>query len=101
MITTKILVREHICEYAIGKFGVDFTNPVKLPSDVDLYYTIWDLMAPRPVEKPIDRGNLEIIIPNRRSDSQIGKNPEKFNYLSERSAKIIDYKLETMMLAEL
>ena len=29
------------------------------------------------------------------------KNPERFNFLSNRSATIIDYKLETMMFAEL
>jgi hypothetical protein len=101
MITSKINVREHICEYAIGKFSFDFTNPIKIPAGSDLYHTLWDLLATRPLDKQIDHGNLEIIIPNRRAEGELGKNPERFNYLSERSARVIDYKIETMMLAEM
>ena len=105
MITSKIKVREHICEYAIGKFGDEFSNPVKIPSNYDLYHVVWDLVARRPHDRLIDSGNLEIVIPNRQAHQSAitlsGKNPETFNYFSDRSAKIIDYKLETMMFAEL
>lgn len=102
MITTKIKVRDHIAEFAIGKFGANFSNPVKIPSTYPLYHLIWELLAIRPLDRQIDSGNLELIIPNRRSEEDdIRKNPERFNFLSNRSAKIIDYKLETMMFAEL
>jgi len=105
MITSKIQVREHIGEYAIGKFGDNYNNPVKIPCNYDLYHVIWDLVVRRPQDRPVDNGNLEVVIPNRReaqsNQTITGKNPETFNYLSERSAKIIDYKLETMMYAEL
>ena len=101
MITSKINVREHICEYAIGKFGTDFSNPISVDYKTDLYVAIWDLLSPRPADKPIDHGNLEIVIPNRRTEGEQGKKPERFNYFSEKAARIIDYKIETMMLAEL
>lgn len=101
MITSKINIREHICEYAIGKFGTDFSNPINVDSKTDLSVVIWDLLSPRPADKPIDHGNLEIVIPNRRAEGEKGKKPEKFNYLSDKAARILEYKLETMMLAEL
>jgi hypothetical protein len=101
MITSKINVREHISQYAIGKFGTDFSNPISVTPNTDLYVAIWDLLSPRPADKPIDHGNLEIVIPNRRSEGEQGKKPERFNYLSEKAARILDFKLETMMLAEL
>ncbi len=105
MITSKIKIREHICEYAIGKFSADYCNPVKIPASFDLYHVIWDLVARRPYDRPVDSGNLEIVIPNRQEQQSpntvTGKNPETFNYFSDRSAKIIDFKFETMMFAEL
>lgn len=101
MITTKIKVRDHICEYAIGKFGENYLNPVRIPSSYPLYHIIWELLSVRPADRQIDSGNLEIAIPNQRSEDDTRKNPERFNFLSNRSATIIDYKLETMMFAEL
>ena len=107
MITTKIFIRAHICEYAIGKFSVNFENPIHIPDRYDLYHTIWDLMSPRPADRCIDKGNLEITLPDRNArtlDEEgkfVGKNPDRFNYLSVRAAHIIEFKLETMLFAEL
>jgi hypothetical protein len=105
MITTKVDIRQHICEYAIGKFGENYENPIDIPDRYDLYHTLWDLLSPRPSDHQIDKGNLEIFIPCRKvqeySGEKIGKNPERFNYLSARAAKIIDIKIETMLFAEL
>lgn len=100
MMTTKIHIEEHICEYAKGKFSDECTNPIGIPSHYDLYYTLVDLLAPRPEGKFVDKGNLEIIIPEPR-ENDIRKNPLKFNYLSNKSTKIIERKIEVMMFAEL
>ena len=104
--TTKIKIkREHIAEYAIGKWGSDYNNPITIPDSYDLYHAVWDLLAPRPANCHIDCGNLEIKIPTKKTEIidgiKIGKYPEKFNYLSERSAEIIERKIETVMVAEL
>lgn len=98
--TTKIKIDNHICEYAKGKFSENNSNPICIPSNYDLYYTIVDLLSPRPEGKSIDAGNLEITIPDPR-DNDIRKNPLKFNYLSNKSTKIIERKIEVMMFAEL
>jgi hypothetical protein len=59
-------------------------------------------MQQRPVNCPADSGNLEIALPSRRkNDGSVRKDPLVYNYLGERSAKIIERKLEVMMFAEL
>lgn len=100
MITSKIQIKEHLCEYAKGKFGKELSNPISIPDKYDLYYTIWDLLSPRPATKYLDEGNLEISIPNPR-EVETRKNPLKFNWLSCTAAKIIEKKIEIMMFAEL
>jgi hypothetical protein len=45
----------------------------------------------------VDRGNLEIALPDRR----LGKSPETYNYLGERSQDLIQRKIENMFFAEL
>ena len=97
MMTTKISVEPYVAEYARGKYFDDKTCSVKFPSSLDLYVLIWDLMQRRPVDCPVDRGNLEFCLPDRRQ----GKAPEIYNYLSERSAKVIERKLKLMLWAEL
>lgn len=97
MITTKIQVQQHLAEYIIGKYGARMNNPVSLPDNINLYHFIWDLMAKRPETNPIDSGNVEIILPDRRE----GKNPRIYNYLSLRAGRLIQAKIETMMWTEL
>lgn len=106
IITTKIQVRSHICEFAIGKFGLNFCNPITIPDRFDIYHTMWDLLSVRPADHQVDKGNLEIVIPIRKEkiiegEKLVGKDPQKFNYLSSRSADALDRRLETMMFAEL
>jgi len=103
MVTTKIQIENHLAEYCVGKWGKNFSNPVRFPDHTELYLKIHDLTQKRPKLVPVDVGNLEIVIPNRRSDSddEIRKNPEVYNYLSDRSVISIQKTIRAMMRAEL
>lgn len=96
MITTRIYVPQHIREYCVGKFNDLFEGPVRFPDQTDIYHTLWDLLEKRPLSASVDSGNLEIVLPKR----DIGKSPEVYNYLGQRSQTIIIKKLELMMWAE-
>jgi hypothetical protein len=97
MITTKIDVPSHLCEYVCGKFAdMDSNSPVRFPDETDLYHLLYDLLEKRPAGCYVDRGNLEIILPER----SMGKNTSTYNYLGQRSQRIIIRKLEVMMWAE-
>jgi hypothetical protein len=97
MITTKISVKEHLAEYLHGKYNHCEPGPVRFPDNEDIYHTLFDLTERRPLNCPVDRGNLELVLPDRR----IGKSPETYNYLGERSTVIIEKKIETRFWAEL
>lgn len=95
MTTTRIEVPEHLREYLENKYA-EGKSPVRLPNELDLYHTIYDLLEKRPVNHPVDSGNLELVLPER----SVGKRPETYNYLGIRSQRIIVKKIETMMWAE-
>lgn len=97
MISTKITIKEHLREYVIGKFGFDEEKPVQFPHEYDIYHLIFDLTEKRP-SGTIDKGNLEIYLPEPRNG---GKKTATYNYLNIRSQSIIESKIETMMWAEL
>ena len=97
MITVKIHVEQYVAEYIIGKYYDPDTGTVRFPSDLDIYILIYDLLQRRPVNSPVDSGNLEFALPARRA----GKDPVSFNYLSARSQKILNDKMRLMMWAEL
>jgi len=97
MIATKITIKQHLAEYLNGKYYNPDNECVVLDDKLDLYHTIWNLTEKRPVNCPIDSGNLTIGLPSRR----IGKNPEVYNYLGERSVRIINKRVETLFFAEL
>ncbi|MPL74363.1 hypothetical protein SDC9_20235 [bioreactor metagenome] len=97
MITTKIHVHQHLAEYIIGKYGIRMNNPVTLPDNIPLYHFLWDLMSKRPEGHAIDTGNVELVLPDRRD----GKNPRIYNYISARGAKLLQFKIETMLWTEL
>jgi hypothetical protein len=96
MITTRINIKEHLKEYLIGKFCGCHESPVEFPDKLDIYVLIWDLLIKRPVNCPIDEGNLEIVLPERYGS----KSPEYYNYLGSRSQNKIERKIEIMMWAE-
>ncbi|MGM9817188.1 MAG: hypothetical protein ACI304_09080 [Lepagella sp.] len=97
MITVKISVDPYIAEYVNGKFYDPDKDVVRFPSNLDIYVLIFDLLQKRPISCPIDAGNLEFALPDRRC----GKDPAYWNWLSGRSQKIINDKLRLMMWAEL
>ena len=98
MVTSKIQIKPHLKEYCVGKYNSHADGPVRFPDTLDLYHTIYDLLRKRRTDtSPIDTGNLDIILPVRQN----GKNVLYYNYLGERSAIIIEKKIETMMWAEL
>jgi hypothetical protein len=97
VITTRITVKPHICEYVRGKYaGFDETKPVQFPSHSDIYFLIWDFLVKRPAGCHRDDGNLEIILPSRHG----AKPPEYYNYLGIHARKIIGRRLEMMMWAD-
>lgn len=103
MITTRITVKPHLAEYVRAKFPSE-ANPdvVHFPDSSDLYHWLYDLMGKRPVNCPRDEGNLEIILPDRRSANCAGgKSPEQYNYIGVRGAEVLSNKINTVMRAEL
>lgn len=102
MITVRISVEPHVAEYIHGKFFDQSLGVVRFPSSLDIYVLIYDLLQKRPAEAPVDSGNLQFMLPDRReANVSGGKSPEQYNYLSARSAKILGDKMRLMMWAEL
>ncbi len=97
MITVKITVEQHVAEYIRGKYYDCEAGTVRFPSALDIYILIYDLLTKRPSCCPVDSGNLEFALPERRE----GKDPAYYNYLSERAQKVLADKLRLMMWAEL
>ncbi|NDW13195.1 hypothetical protein D0T50_09845 [Bacteroides sp. 214] len=96
MITTRIEIPPHLKEYCVGKFNNHAIGAIRFPDNTDIYHLIWDLLERRPKNCPVDKGNLEIVLPHRAC----GKSPQTYNYLSIRSQAIIIKKIQVMMWAE-
>lgn len=97
MITVKTTVEPHVAEYIRGKFYDREAGAVRFPPTLDIYILIYDLLQKRPATNPVDSGNLEFVLPERRE----GKNPDSYNYLSGRAQKMLADKMRLMMWAEL
>ncbi len=97
MMTVKITVEPHVAEYIRGKFFDHEAGAVRFPPALDIYILIYDLLQKRPASCPVDTGNLEFVLPERR----MGKDPISFNYLSGKAQKILADKMRLMMWAEL
>lgn len=97
MVTVKIEIKEHLAEYVRGRYNDCKDGPVTFPSHSDLYVQIWDLLSKRPVNAPVDRGNLEINLPYR----SFGKNPDYYNYLSKHSVNLLSKSIEALLYSEL
>jgi hypothetical protein len=62
MVSVNILIKKHLEEYIIGKFG-DFKNaPVVFPDSLDIYHLLYDLLCKRPSNAPCTVGTLRIAI---------------------------------------
>ena len=80
MVTVKISIKKHLEEYMRGKFNDCREGVITLPASC-----------------PLEQGTLEIALPDRRC----GKDPAYYNYLSERSQRILERRIELMFWAEL
>jgi len=97
MVSTRINIKSHLCEYISGKYNNFSEKQVHFPDNLDIYHLIFDLTEKRPAGVPVDSGNLEIVLPDRYG----AKHPETYNYLGVRAQKIIERKLEVMFWSEL
>lgn len=101
MVKVRIQTAPHIAEYIRGKFYDPTAECVIFPRSLDIYILIYDLLQKRPVDAPVDSGNLEFALPDRREANRAGgKDPQTYNYLSARSQKRLGEKMERMMWAE-
>lgn len=96
-ITTRIMLPDALKEYVVGKYGEKSCGKVRFPHSCDLYHILYDLLDRRPWDNPVDRGNVELVLPNRA----YGKRPQTYNYLSRRSQQTLARHIETKMWAEL
>ncbi|WP_232517541.1 hypothetical protein [Porphyromonas gingivalis] len=69
---------------------------VRLPDLDDLYITVYNLTSKRPINVPVDSGNLSIALPCRKD----GKDPAYWNYLGVRAQRCIESKIEVRFWAE-
>ncbi|MDY5433680.1 hypothetical protein [Bacteroides pyogenes] len=98
MITTSINITPYLAEYLRGKFNNSSDEAFRIPDNTDLYHLVWQLMTRRPAGlSPIDTGNITFALPDRR----LGKDPQVYNYLSPRSARLIDAEVRRMFNYEL
>lgn len=102
MIKVKITAPAHVAEYIRGKYYDPNVDAVRFPPSLDLYVAIYDYAERRPESCPVDTGNLEFCLPDRREANVAGgKSPESYNYFSATSQKKLADKMRVMMLAEL
>lgn len=97
MVTTRIQIKPHLKEYILGKYNQFLDQCVRFPDRLDIYHAIFNLTEKRPVNCPVDSGNLEIVLPHPHGS----KHPETYNYLSRESQKKIEQKIERMFWSDL
>ena len=102
MITVKIKVDDVLAEYIQGKYYDHEVGAVRFPPSSEIYVTIYNLLSKRPSTNPVDHGNLELCLPDRREANMAGgKDPKTYNYLSQRAADILAKRFRVLMWAEL
>ncbi|MDE5930371.1 MAG: hypothetical protein K2H03_07830 [Muribaculaceae bacterium] len=100
MVTARIEVSPAVGEYIRGKYGDD-NGVVRFPPDLDIYLLLHDLTRRRPDSAGVDRGNLEIALPDPRDSRRAGgKNPATYNYITPQGARILADRMRSMMWAE-
>ncbi|OJU34447.1 MAG: hypothetical protein BGN96_13900 [Bacteroidales bacterium 45-6] len=98
MVTIRLHIKNHLAEYLNGKYYHRDKGCVCIPDHLDLYHKIWDLLLKRPDNCPPERfGNIILGLPDRR----IGKDPATYNYLGERSIRLIERSIEILFFREL
>lgn len=97
MFTTKITIKPHLSEYLKGKYNCCNDGPISFPDSHDIYIVLFDLLIKRPAHGSLDDGNTELVLPNRK----VGKNPEYYNYMSEKAVRIFEKRIELLFWADL
>lgn len=99
MVYTSVEIAPYLAEYVYAIYGCDVpVLHVRFPDKEYLYHVIYNMMVKRPVNAPsVDRGNLTIALPCRSR----GKDPLVYNYLSERSVKVIENKIYRLFFAHM
>ena len=103
MITARVTVEEFIAQWATAKWWDSQQGAVRFPADTDIYETVYNLLLRRPsnARDDIRDGNLTICLPDKRDGAlPWGKNPETFNYISQRGCQILNTCLKRMFWAE-
>jgi len=95
MVTTRIHIKPHLKEYLSGKYQSP-DKYIHFPDRLEIYHTIFNLTEKRPVNCPIDAGNVEIALPYPVSYKQ----PKTYNYLSAQSQKKIEKIIEIMFWSD-
>lgn len=92
MTTTRINIKPHLAEFMSKKYEVDDETYIRINRNDDLYHILYDLLQRKSenINQEPAAGNLEIALPSK----SLGKRPEFFNYLSVRSQKIIENKID-------
>jgi len=97
MYTVRIKLKAHVAEYLQGKFGTGTPVLVRLPNSSDLFFVLLDLLSKRPESCPVDKGNCEILIPDR----EYGKHPVVYNYISDNAQEVFSAHAECVMWADI
>lgn len=102
MTTVKIDIDAAVAEYIRGRYYDSEVGAVRFPPSSDIYFTIYDLLLKRPTTNPVDSGNLEFVLPDRREANYAGgKDPKTYNYISKHGAAILCGRFRSLMWAEL
>lgn len=102
MTTVKIEIDAAVAEYIRGRYYDSEVGAVRFPPSSDIYFTIYDLLLKRPTTNPVDSGNLEFVLPDRREANHAGgKDPKTYNYISKHGAAILCGRFRSLMWAEL
>lgn len=98
MVTTSITIAPHLAQYAKAIFNVPGESYIQVPRTEDLYHIVSSLMQKKPKDYELTtEGNLTIALPHRDK----GKNPHVYSHLSERSAQVIEKKIQALFWAHL
>jgi hypothetical protein len=93
MITTSIKIKPYLREFLLHAYGEE---PLRFPDSSDLLAFVHELRIKRPTRatgEPV--GNLLLAIPFQKH----GKDPRQYNYLTPRSQRVIQNKVNTLFTA--
>lgn len=99
MITATIEVKPHLAAYLYVRYAKCVkSGAIQLPSTSILYHRIGELTVRRPKDVSWrETGNLTLVLPDPRH----GKNPETYNYLGQKSVRVLELEIDTMLKMDL